>query len=554
MQIMRTFTFLPVMLVLLLCGACGNENSNLNVEIERFTTKISTVDPAPSDAQGGRGSNQLIVYTPKFGKSTGTIATGLEAVVVDSVVRSVGGNNSAIPANGFVISGHGDAARWIATNITPGIKIRITQNELIAIKTVESNLFYAQYLLKKAKERIAKGLDKTLSVDSLAAIERSCLAKVENLRTGKTNDPKADSKVAVELAAKYFYNTFAGNDNELRTTWYRLEEKSPEELEVTIREMVDAGFNAICPETIYEGNSIYPDAHKWLTQNPNFVGWDPLKELSRLCKKYNMKLIPWIEVYFVGFNDSKLKDQKAEWLGKTKEQKIFSDMEPGYHFFCPSRVEVRKFWIDVYSTLLERYEIDGFQLDYIRYPVSLPYEKGYCYCELCRNSFKKLHKTDPLQISPETDPEAWEKWDEYRIQQIDTFVVQVSAFLHSQYPDVRLSADVFPSLEHSLTVKFQNWGSWLNRKLIEEVYIMAYTDGVQPVAIDTKYMAEQLSDNQCGYAGLGQFLGLPTDTFLEQIEAARQAGANGIAVFSWGYLKRDPEKLIALKQGPFRKM
>ena len=58
---------------------------------------------------GLRGANQLVIYSPSFGMRTNTNEFGTEAIVVGDTVVSLSGADSLIPANGFVISGHGSA-------------------------------------------------------------------------------------------------------------------------------------------------------------------------------------------------------------------------------------------------------------------------------------------------------------------------------------------------------------------------------------------------------------------------------------------------------------
>ncbi len=69
------------------------------------STKITTIDPSSTVNlfPGGRGANQLIVYTPKYGVHTGTNEFGTEAIVEDNVVTSISGADSVIPQNGIVI-------------------------------------------------------------------------------------------------------------------------------------------------------------------------------------------------------------------------------------------------------------------------------------------------------------------------------------------------------------------------------------------------------------------------------------------------------------------
>ena len=93
---------------------------------------INSFDPTPITNEkgslfpGGRGANQLVIYSPNFGDRTNTNEFGTEAIVNGNIVTVISGANSLIPReNGIVISGHGNAKKWIKDNITVGTKIFI---------------------------------------------------------------------------------------------------------------------------------------------------------------------------------------------------------------------------------------------------------------------------------------------------------------------------------------------------------------------------------------------------------------------------------------------
>ncbi|HVE67691.1 MAG TPA: phosphodiester glycosidase family protein [Solirubrobacteraceae bacterium] len=71
-----------------------------------------------------RDASELVLLTPRFGARTGTPADGWEAVVVGGVVRSARrGGNTPIPAEGFVLSGSGDAASLLREAARPGTPV-----------------------------------------------------------------------------------------------------------------------------------------------------------------------------------------------------------------------------------------------------------------------------------------------------------------------------------------------------------------------------------------------------------------------------------------------
>ncbi|MGI6567541.1 MAG: phosphodiester glycosidase family protein [Firmicutes bacterium] len=60
-----------------------------------------------------RYADELIVYTPDNGPATGTNNYGWEVIVEGNRVIGLGQGNSPIPADGYVLSGHGNAGQWL---------------------------------------------------------------------------------------------------------------------------------------------------------------------------------------------------------------------------------------------------------------------------------------------------------------------------------------------------------------------------------------------------------------------------------------------------------
>lgn len=518
-----------------------------------FSVKIDKINPTDQEYPSGRGPNQLIVYMPEFGDSTGTNKYGLEAIVRQGIVRKVGGNNSPIPKDGFVISGHGKGAGWISKNLFPGVSIKIENGQLICETGPQAYLFWADYFLNRAM----------LNLENFSAQQHSTpdITKLKNAVTDQQKiivqlkqQPSPDSlsvMTVLQKSKRLFYQSYPTREGEYRAVWYHIRAKSPQELEQAVKEMKELGFNVICPETIYGGYAIYPNAHPDLPQNPQFAGWDPLAELVRLSKKYEMKLIPWVWVFFVGRENSPLVNTKADWLAVNYSGKHASEMEKGYHFFCPAQDQVHNFWLEVYGNLLSRYKLDGLQLDYIRYPVSMPYDKGFCYCEHCRKKFTLDYLVDPLAIDPENDAQIWQKWQLFREKQVNRFVAKVHDMVAKEFPQVKLSADVFPDIKESRQLKMQNWGYWLKKGYLQEIFTMSYTPDVQTVKQEAEYLKSVLPQGVQGYVGLGPYQKFSAEILLDEIQQVRHAGHNGICLFEFGSLTEEQRE--ALKLGPFKK-
>ncbi|MBP1947176.1 beta-N-acetylglucosaminidase domain-containing protein [Virgibacillus litoralis] len=82
-----------------------------------------------------RGGGELIQYTPEHGDTTGTNPWGYEVTVVDDTVVERGGNNSAIPDNGYVLSIH--ANDWLRDNATIEANVQIENGIVLITKPEE---------------------------------------------------------------------------------------------------------------------------------------------------------------------------------------------------------------------------------------------------------------------------------------------------------------------------------------------------------------------------------------------------------------------------------
>jgi hypothetical protein len=75
-----------------------------------------------------RGPNEVVVFTPQFGRAALTDATGIEVAVRAGRVVDVFDNAgaTAIPSDGFVVSARGDAADWVRVHLRKGARVRVT--------------------------------------------------------------------------------------------------------------------------------------------------------------------------------------------------------------------------------------------------------------------------------------------------------------------------------------------------------------------------------------------------------------------------------------------
>ena len=83
-------------------------------ELEKTKSRI-----AYDSINGGRGENQLVIYTNGNSK-TGTNSYGIEAIIQGNKVINIenGVGNATVPINGFVVSAHGEKRQQVLENIS----------------------------------------------------------------------------------------------------------------------------------------------------------------------------------------------------------------------------------------------------------------------------------------------------------------------------------------------------------------------------------------------------------------------------------------------------
>ena len=216
------------------------------------------------------------------------------------------------------------------------------------------------------------------------------------------------------------------------------------------------------------------------------------------------------------------------WASYDNRGKLFPPGQ-GKPFLDPANPEARRFLLSLFNEIVSRYQVDGLQLDYIRYPFQDPgADRTYGYGLAARQQFQQLTGVDPEKITPRHEPELWQKWTEFRTQQIDNFVAEASQQLRQKRPNLILSVAVYPISEHDRIYKLQqHWEVWARRSYVDLVVPMTY-------APDT-YSFQRLAQPWITSVELGsslilpgiRLLHLPLSVAVDQIQLVRDLPVSG---------------------------
>ncbi len=514
---------------------------------------------------GFRGADQLIVYDGTYGGTTGTNPWGYEVTVnKDNKIVKTGGNNSEIPKDGYVLSGHGVKADWLKNYALVGSSVIIDKadKKVLVLFTPESMIDRAVIKINTAKEELNESGSKFLDVPYAKVQEyinnaEQLVQSARDQLSAKNYSKLAEITGLIEQNCnKAHFANFQSRSVETRAVWVRPKETELKQVAQHLDKMKELNINTIYLETWWGGYTIFPTDNKITEQNPVYNGFDVLSAYLTEAHKRGMEVHSWVENFFIGdsgtFNGGPVYAKKPEWLliSRKGDNYQFVDMyNINYYFANPALPETRDFIMSIYSELVKKYDIDGLQLDYVRYPDGGDGTNDFGYDAYTRQLFKEAKGTDPLDIRP-GDP-LWNDWCAFRANIINTFVYRVVSEVRAIKPDIQISADVWPNYEAGPTSLMQEPGKWVSQGYIDNIIPMSYTMDVSSTKQDILNTLEFSKGKSYATMGLGTGIGLSSELLAGQIETAGQNGADGIALFEYESLMNTGYG-SALKEGLFR--
>ncbi|MDX8288994.1 family 10 glycosylhydrolase [Metabacillus indicus] len=526
------------------------------------TTAFNKLNPqAPFEFPGGRGADELIVYTKDYGyETTGTNQYGAEVIVRNGIVVEMSGSNSPIPDDGFVLSGHGKGKDWLLKYTQVGAKVTFNEENKTVTAVIDASAYInaAELILNKAKASLASAKEQFLDIPEADAEAKIGEAEevIEEARRAFADENWESTMELSEQAAllskeAYFYSV-ESKKVDARGVWHRPVEKNREEIIKTLDRLEAANYNLLFLETYFHGYTIYPSTKA--EQNPQFKGWDPLAVFVEEAKKRDIEVHAWVHTFFVGHESlnppGPVLEKHPEWAAVDRQGDLPSKKEVGYYWLNPAHPEARDFLSIVFNEMTDEYEVEGLHLDYIRYPVSQPYDVGFSYDDYTRGEFKKEAGVDPLEITPASDPENWEKWNKWRERQITTFVERIRGEMNGKDKQVDLSTAVFPEVSDAIDAKFQNWVEWVNAGQLDFITPMVYSVDTNYVERTSRKFIERMTYPVLSYIGLAPFVGFDDELLVSQADAIGNTGAAGQVQFAYHTLQ--DQHFHALALGPQR--
>ncbi|MDK2970670.1 MAG: hypothetical protein PWP23_425 [Candidatus Sumerlaeota bacterium] len=312
--------------------------------------------------------------------------------------------------------------------------------------------------------------------------------------------------------------------------------------ETLIQTLRDANMNVVVPEVRKIGDAYYNSSIE--PRATNISGgstFDPLQTLIDLAHdttggKRRVEVHAWFVMHRISKSETlaptHVLSQHPEYQMSNSLGELTASgnkyLDPGH----PGAVDHN---IAVILDCMRNYDIDGVNLDYIRYP-EYSGEWGYNPVSVARfNAF-----TGKTGQPDGSDPD----WDAWRRECVTLEVKKLYVQMKKLRPEVVLTADTvnwgydYDDYESSSAYAgvFQDWRGWLQEGILDYNMLMNYTTDSSVGGRLQGWTQLSLDNDEIrgSIIGIGAYLQSSVQASVNQLLYIRGAGAEGMCIYDWG--------------------
>jgi len=311
-----------------------------------------------------------------------------------------------------------------------------------------------------------------------------------------------------------------------------------------------AGIKKLFVQIYREGKAWFPSA---LGDSAPYqsafekVGEDPFALLIREAHAADLEVHAWINMMSLGSNADApiLKRYGREILTRNKKDKkeITDYLIDNQYWLEPGDLRVRSELVKLVVEIVKTYsDLDGIQLDYIRYPDTEP-----AYGHTMENLKRFARATEQTSFNEKT--EVWRKWKRDQVTELVRLAVARARSVNSQ---IQVSATGCAPYVRAREEAFQDWAEWINLGYVDFVTMMNYPDDLDEFKKYVEGARKKTADFGKVYLAVGTYKFLENPSGFDGVwEACEREGSRGCVIFYYGNLVEAPElKNIFISPAP----
>jgi uncharacterized lipoprotein YddW (UPF0748 family) len=385
------------------------------------------------------------------------------------------------------------------------------------------------------------------------------------ISVGQDNEARALWENTIEDLWAHYPTSQMASLPEVRAIWLDrgtiVAAGSEEGLKKIFDRLAAAGINTVFFETINAGYPIYPSTVA-PAQNPLVNGWDPLASGVKLAHERKIEIQAWTWIFATGNTRHNALIGKPvdypgpvlaahpDWAQQGRKGNLRPGGQPEY-WLDPTNPDVRKYLTNLLGEIVERYNVDGVQFDYIRYPLQKNASQYFGYGNSARTQFQKMTGVDPATLTPQADNSLWQLWTRFRTTAVSSFVQETAAYLRQKKPNLILSAAVWPQANTERVRNLQqDWETWAKNGDVDLLVPMTY-------ALNTSRLQQLIGPALEGAADVPvlflpslNLASLPQVQLRDQLQAIRDLPADGYSLFATAHLGSEHQQILAQATSP----
>ncbi len=297
---------------------------------------------------------------------------------------------------------------------------------------------------------------------------------------------------------------------------------------------------------------VYYNSRQTMQHAGQVNGDGVLQNLIRKAKTRGLRVHAWINVLYI-WSGSAAPDSEQHLFYLAEDalvRKPGQDQIPGYGELKSAGIE--GYFVDplnrqninqinlLIKELIEKYNVDGIHLDYLRYP-----ELNYSFSPAGRTAFLLRYYVDPAKFYLNQNKFISERglrsymyvddlYKNFLRDNIARCLTEIRDHIRMLDENVVLSVAVKPDPDIARQKYFQDWGSWLKKDLCDRVLLMNYqTD----FALFKNNVSEALKANDQKRLIIGISTYNQDEAAVSQrINYVSKLSTGGYAIFSYNYL------------------
>ncbi len=512
---------------------------------EKFVSDL--VDEDMGDALSAVSHDTRFALAPE-GTNLTQVLVNKEGYVVRVETHSAGGGE--IPKGGMAITAKGYKGDALASAAEVGKLVHLKNKTVTFIETpaiiaarLETQLAALEETYGERKEALAH---------IRYAEADAALKKAEEAFAALGNLPSREALLeAVSLADAARIACIPALTLQNREAWVTVGELNYDGSpllhytnEDTVRQAVRyakrVGLNGLIVDNTAYGWAAYPSELEGMVMHPDLNGFDVLEAFSRICKEEGIKLTVMVNgfssaVASVEYPEEHFVNLYEEYLMVSK--KGLKVDASGGKTLEPSYPQVQAFNLAVARELVTKYDFDGIQVDYIRYPLPIYYQvhnyEDFGYECPASKGFEEKFGKDPKLLSI-TNP-LWEDWCAYRRDVISGYAKAFYEAVKEAAPHVEVSFTCFAEYTDRQKYVYQDVEKWVQEGYADAIYPMIYGDNTE-YQLGYAQQIHPVTEYADVVLGVGYYVRASSKSIMEQNYMPYETDAIGVSGFTLRYI------------------